>query len=56
MTKYGGETMGMPNERGQTHEGFLADLLLVDSHPADDPKVLLDHHKLLVVRTGTFTR
>ena len=55
MTKYGGEAMDMPNELGQIREGFLADLLLVDGNPADDPKVLLDHDKLLVVmKDGRF--
>jgi len=55
MTKYGGQAMDMPNELGQIREGFLADLLLVDGNPADDPKVLLDHDKLLVVmKDGQF--
>lgn len=49
MTKYGGESMEMPNELGQIPAGFLADLLLVDGNPADDPKVLLDHDNLLAV-------
>ena len=55
MTKYGGEAMDMPNELGQIREGFLADLLLVDGNPSDDPKVLLDHDNLLaVMKDGHF--
>ena len=45
----------MPNELGQIRAGFLADLLLVDGNPADDPKVLLDHDNLLaVMKDGRF--
>ena len=39
----------MPSELGQVREGFLADLLLVEGNPAVDPKVLLEHDKLLCV-------
>ncbi len=49
MTKYGGEAMDMPGELGQIQEGFLADLLLVNADPLDDPKVLMERENLLVV-------
>lgn len=55
MTKYGGEAMDMPGELGQIREGFLADLLLIDGSPAEDPGVLLDHDRLLaVMKDGRF--
>ena len=47
--------MDLPDELGQIREGFLADLLLVDGNPLDDPKVLLDRDKLLaVMKDGEF--
>ena len=49
MTKNGGAAMDLPDELGQIREGFLADLLLVDGNPLDDPKVLLNRSKLLAV-------
>ncbi len=55
MTKHGGAAMDMPDELGQIREGFLADLLLVNGNPLDDPKVLLDRDKLLaVMKDGEF--
>jgi imidazolonepropionase-like amidohydrolase len=49
MTRDGGAAMDMPEELGQIQEGFLADLLLVDGDPLEDPLVLLDRDKLQVV-------
>ena len=49
MTKHGGAAMDLPDELGQVRAGFLADLLLVDGNPLDDPKVLLDRRRLLAV-------
>jgi len=49
MTRDGGAAMDMPEELGQIREGFLADLLLVDGNPLENPLVLLDHDKLQVV-------
>lgn len=48
-TKNGGAAMDLPDELGQIREGFLADLLLVDGNPLDDPSLLLDRSKLLAV-------
>ena len=42
MTKNGGAAMGLPDELGQIRESFLADLLLVNGNPLDDPSLLLD--------------
>jgi imidazolonepropionase-like amidohydrolase len=49
MTRDGGAAMEMPEELGQIQEGFLADLLMVDGDPLEDPLVLLDRDKLQVV-------
>ena len=49
MTMNGGAAMDLPDELGQIREGFLADLLLVDGNPLDDPSLLLDRSKLLAV-------
>jgi imidazolonepropionase-like amidohydrolase len=49
MTKHGGAAMDLPDDLGQIREGFLADLLLVDGDPVENPKVLLDHDKIRVV-------
>ncbi len=49
MTKNGGAAMDLPDQLGQVREGFLADLLLVDGNPLDDPLLLLDRDKLLLV-------
>ncbi len=49
MTKNGGAAMDLPDQLGQVREGFLADLLLVDGNPLDDPLLLLDREKLLLV-------
>lgn len=49
MTKNGGEAMGLPGELGQIREGFLADLLLVNGDPLENPKLLLDRSHLRVV-------
>ena len=49
MTRDGGAAMDMPEELGQIREGFLADLVLVDGDPLENPRVLLDHDKLQVV-------
>ena len=47
--------MDRPNELGQIREGFLADLLVVDGDPLDNPKLLLDRQKLLaVMKDGLF--
>jgi len=55
MTKYGGQAMDMPNELGMVQEGFLADLLLIEGNPAADPKILVEHDKLLaVLKDGIF--
>lgn len=55
MTKPGGQGMAMPNELGQVHAGFLADLLLVEGNPVTDPKVLLEHDRLgCVMKDGRF--
>jgi len=52
MTKHGGAAMGMPDRLGQIQTGFLADLLLVDGDPLADPRLLIDHDKLLAVMKG----
>jgi len=52
MTKHGGAAMGMPDRLGQIQTGFLADLLLVDGDPLADPRLLVDHDKLLAVMKG----
>ena len=49
MTKHGGAAMDLPNELGQIHDGFLADLLLVAGDPIADTKVLLNRANLLAV-------
>lgn len=49
MTKHGGAAMDLPNELGQIREGYLADLLMVDGSPLDDPRILMDRRKLLAV-------
>jgi imidazolonepropionase-like amidohydrolase len=49
MTRDGGAAMDIPEELGQVHNGFLADLLLVDGNPLDDLLLLLDRDKLQVV-------
>ncbi len=49
MTKNGGEAMEMPAQLGQIREGFLADLLVVDGDPLEDPKVMLEFDRLLCV-------
>jgi len=49
MTKNGGAAMDLPGELGQISEGFLADLLLVDGNPLDDPKLFLDRNRILKV-------
>ena len=57
MTKYGGEAMDKPHELGLIHEGYLADLLLVDGDPSNDPTVLTQHDKLTaVMKDGWFCR
>jgi imidazolonepropionase-like amidohydrolase len=55
MTKNGGAAMDLPDELGQIQPGFLADLVLVDGDPLDDPKVLLDRDRLIcVLKDGEF--
>jgi imidazolonepropionase-like amidohydrolase len=55
MTKNGGEAMGLPGELGQIQNGFLADLLLVNGDPLNDPKVLIDPDNLLaIMKDGVF--
>ena len=54
MTKHGGPAMDLP-DLGQIAEGFLADLVLVDGDPLNDPLVLLDRDRLLaVMKNGRF--
>jgi imidazolonepropionase-like amidohydrolase len=55
MTKYGGEAMDLPDKIGQIQPGFLADLLLVNGDPLENPKILIDTDKLLaIVKDGQF--
>lgn len=55
MTKYGGQAMDRPDDLGLVCEGFLADLLLIDGDPAEDPKILTEHDKILaVMKDGRF--
>jgi imidazolonepropionase-like amidohydrolase len=49
MTRYGGDAMDLPGGLGVIREGALADLLLVDGDPLDDPLILLDRDKLTVI-------
>ena len=49
MTKNGGAAMDLPDQLGQIQEGFLADLLLVDGNPLENPLILLDRDKILLV-------
>lgn len=46
-TMNGGELMGL--ETGQVKEGYLADLLLVDGDPTQNPAVLLDANNLAMI-------
>lgn len=48
-TKLGGEIMGMGDELGQVKEGYLADLLLVNSDPLKDVAILQDKNNLLMI-------
>lgn len=48
-TRVGGEIMGMGDELGQIREGYLADLLLVDSNPLDDVSILQDKERLVLI-------
>lgn len=55
MTKYGGEAMDPANQLGQIKENYLADLLLVNANPLDDPKVLLEPKNLIsIMKDGKF--
>ena len=55
MTKHGGAAMDMGDELGQIQEGFLADLLLIDGNPLEDPKMLMERDRLQVVmKDGCF--
>jgi imidazolonepropionase-like amidohydrolase len=55
MTKNGGEAMDLPGELGQIQKGFLADLLLVNGDPLNDPKVLIDPENLrAIMKDGVF--
>ena len=55
MTKHGGAAMDMGDELGQIQEGFLADLLLIDGNPLEDPKILMERDRLQVVmKDGCF--
>lgn len=57
MTKHGGAAMDLPDELGQIHPGFLADLLLVNGDPLADPAVLVNRANLLaVMKDGIFHR
>jgi imidazolonepropionase-like amidohydrolase len=55
MTKHGGEAMDLPQDLGQIRRGFLADLLLVDGDPLQDPLILLNRDRLLaIMKHGEF--
>jgi imidazolonepropionase-like amidohydrolase len=47
-TKWGGEIMDIPN-LGLVHDGYLADLLLVDGDPTENIKLLQDRDNIKVV-------
>jgi imidazolonepropionase-like amidohydrolase len=54
-TRFGAEVMGMGDELGQIRDGFLADLLLVDSDPLKDLSIMVDANRLLVImKDGAF--
>lgn len=54
-TRLGGEIMMMGHELGQIKIGYLADLLLVESDPLADVRILRDSKKLLaVMKNGRF--
>ena len=51
-TKYGGQLMGLGHELGLLAPGYLADVLVVAGHPADDVKVLQDPVNLRYIIQG----
>ena len=54
-TKYGGQIMMMGDELGLIKEGYLADLLIVDSDPVQDVSILQDSSRLLgIMKDGGF--
>jgi imidazolonepropionase-like amidohydrolase len=54
-TKYGGQLMGLGDELGLLAPGYLADVLVVAGHPADDLKVLQDPVNLrYIIQGGRF--
>lgn len=56
-TAVGGELMGHKGELGVIREGALADLLLVDGDPLDDPSVLVGPaHLLMIMKDGVLHR
>jgi imidazolonepropionase-like amidohydrolase len=54
-TKIGGEIMDRGDELGLVHEGYLADLLLVDGDPTRDVRIMQDRDRLLgIMKDGAF--
>ena len=55
MTKHGGAAMDRPDDLGQILPGFLADLILVDENPLENPRHLTDRkHLIAVMKDGSF--
>lgn len=48
-TKRGGEIMMRPDELGQIHPGFIADIVLVDGNPLTDLSILTQSAKIAMV-------
>ena len=56
-TAIGGELMGQKGELGVVREGALADLLLVDANPLEDPSVLVGpRHFAMIMKDGAMYR
>nr|WP_325253521.1 amidohydrolase family protein [Amylibacter sp.] len=54
-TAIGARAMNRADELGQIHEGFLADLLLVDGNPLDDISILTDRANFhAIIKDGQF--
>lgn len=45
-------TMGTDEKLGEIREGYLADMLLVNGNPLEDPSVVVDAERLLVIMKG----